>query len=330
MSPACFPPTVLLLDALLPSTGSPRVEFPRLHGTINALRLPAAPPAALRCLRLAVPREHSHFRSRRRRVLRRRAWSWSPGVPRRDCFRGNDRISHVPGEPKVCLCPALRPRRDRRVRPLRHADAAPALTTTKAPALQLSRLNHTASALAVYASKAGLPRHHARLASGCWPDSSGRAFHPQGSYKGFQTHVMFVILLFQAFVAQGQAVGVLVRTALPRTVGLRKVDLQRSFHLQLLMFGKLLAVVQRQGLPQGRRRGRISLGSDLAIFPTSPMKCGFKSQSMPSYQGMRIAPTGWPTNRNSNSERQSISTASLCVLRKSKVSLGVRCFIKSV
>ena len=31
-------------------------------------------------------------------------------------------------------------------------DPAPALSTTKAPALGLSRLNHTASALAVYAS----------------------------------------------------------------------------------------------------------------------------------------------------------------------------------
>jgi hypothetical protein len=91
-----------------------------------------------------------------------------------------------------------------RVRPLRHAHAAPALTTTKAPALQLSRLNHTASALAVYASQDGSPHHHARLASGCRPGSTGRASHPQGSYKRFQTHVMFVILLFQAFMAQGQ------------------------------------------------------------------------------------------------------------------------------
>ena len=53
--------------------------------------------------------------------------------------------------------------------------AAPDLSTTKAPAFVLSRLNHTASALAVYASQAGLPRRHARLASGCWPDSPGRA-----------------------------------------------------------------------------------------------------------------------------------------------------------
>ncbi len=43
------------------------------------------------------------------------------------------------------------------------------------PRYILSRLNHTASALAVYASQAGSPRHHARLASGCWLNSPGRA-----------------------------------------------------------------------------------------------------------------------------------------------------------
>jgi len=36
-----------------------RGEFPCFDGTIKALRLPAAHPAALRCLRLAVPRLHS-------------------------------------------------------------------------------------------------------------------------------------------------------------------------------------------------------------------------------------------------------------------------------
>ena len=204
MSPACFPPTVLLLDAPLPSAGSSRVEFPGFDGTIRALRLPASRLAALRFLRLAIPREHSLFRSRRRRVLQHRAWGWSLGIPGRDGFHGDDRISHVPGEPQLCVCPALRPRRDRRVRPLRHADAAPALTTTKAPALQLSRLNHTASALTVYASQDGLPHHHARLASGCRPSSTGRAWLPAGFQQRFQTHVMFIILLFQAFVAQGQ------------------------------------------------------------------------------------------------------------------------------
>jgi hypothetical protein len=59
----------------------------------------------------------------------------------------------------VCLCPALRPRQDRRARPYSVVGAAPALSTAKAPATNiLSRLNHTALALAVYASYAVLPR----------------------------------------------------------------------------------------------------------------------------------------------------------------------------
>jgi hypothetical protein len=40
-----------------PSPGSSRAEFPGFLGTIKALRLPAAHPAALRFLRLAVPGE---------------------------------------------------------------------------------------------------------------------------------------------------------------------------------------------------------------------------------------------------------------------------------
>ena len=51
-----FPPTVPRSDASLPSTRSESVPCPRFSGTIKALRLPAAPPAALRFLRLAVPR----------------------------------------------------------------------------------------------------------------------------------------------------------------------------------------------------------------------------------------------------------------------------------
>ena len=75
--------------------------------------------------------------------------------------------------------------------------AAPAMSTAKAPAKQLSRLNHTASALAVYASQAGSPRHHARLASGCWPDSSGRAWLPAGFHRKVSQGILHSILLSQ-------------------------------------------------------------------------------------------------------------------------------------
>jgi hypothetical protein len=62
---------------------------------------------------------------------------------------------------------------------------------------RLSRLNHTASALAVYASQAGLPRHHARLASGCWPDSSGRACLPAGFQRKVSRCILHSFLLSQ-------------------------------------------------------------------------------------------------------------------------------------
>ena len=46
--------------------------------------------------------------------------------------------------------------------------------------MTISGLNRTARSLAVYASQPGSPRHHARLASGCWPSSAGRGWLPAG------------------------------------------------------------------------------------------------------------------------------------------------------
>ena len=47
----------------------------------------------------------------------------------------------------------------------------------------ISGLNDTASALAVYASPDGSPRHDARLASGCQPGSAGRGWIPAGFHR---------------------------------------------------------------------------------------------------------------------------------------------------
>ena len=76
--------------------------FPRFDGTIKALRLPAAHPAAFRFLHLAVPRDHAAFAPV---VAARqpRAWGWSPGIPVRAYFRGDNRISQVPGGPNSPL-----------------------------------------------------------------------------------------------------------------------------------------------------------------------------------------------------------------------------------
>ena len=103
------------------------------------------------------------------------------------CCRGNNRISQVPGEPQlsVCTC-SVDSGRTARTRPLRCSSMALGTTKAKAPTKGLSKLNSMAFELAVYASQDGLPRHHARLASGRWSGATGRAFHPQGSYERFQ------------------------------------------------------------------------------------------------------------------------------------------------
>jgi hypothetical protein len=72
---------------LFPSIGSagrrfaslPRVlrgEFPCFNGTIKALRLPAARPAALRCLRLAVPQRFTRSFCSPADECAAEAWSW--------------------------------------------------------------------------------------------------------------------------------------------------------------------------------------------------------------------------------------------------------------
>jgi hypothetical protein len=59
----------------------------------------------------------------------------------------------------------------------RQSDGVGSTTT-----ISVSGLNHTACALAVYASRWGLPSHHARLASGCGPALPGGTAYPLGPY----------------------------------------------------------------------------------------------------------------------------------------------------
>jgi len=44
--------------------------------------------------------------------VERRTWSWSPGTPAGNHFRGNNRASQVPGEPGCPSAHVLRPRSD--------------------------------------------------------------------------------------------------------------------------------------------------------------------------------------------------------------------------
>ena len=73
--------------------------------------------------------------------------------PLRLWSQGRKRVSHVPREPYCAFALFSDPGRTSAPRPYRRSGAAPAVQTTKAPATgSLSRLHHTALALAVYAS----------------------------------------------------------------------------------------------------------------------------------------------------------------------------------
>ncbi len=95
--------------------------------------------------------------------------SLGSAYPVTDAARGHDRISQVPGEPPLPLCPCSSTPVGLHA-PHPHGTAArpPPLTRTTAPTLKLSKLYHTALRLAVYASCSGSPHSHARLASRCW------------------------------------------------------------------------------------------------------------------------------------------------------------------
>ncbi len=159
-----------------------RGPFPGFCSTIRTLRLPADHPAALRRLRLAVPPSHPVVRSDRPEM----------GQPiGQECFgcgHPPDRALSVEstGSPKFLGSPhgsfavLSDPGRPASPRPLRDGCAALASDTTKAPALCVSRLYHTASELAVYASPDGSLHHSATRASGRWSSFPGQALLPAG------------------------------------------------------------------------------------------------------------------------------------------------------
>jgi len=186
--PSCFRPTPH--DSARPSLHRvPAGPVPLLPRYYDALRLPTVHPAALRFLRLAVPRGRLRFAPAGQAIFMARLRPClhveTVGPP---TFLGNP----------LCLCPALRPRQGRRTRPFGTSARPPLNPRRRPPRLDLSRLNHMASALAVYASQHGSPHHHARLASGCRPGSAGRASYPQSSYERFQSCILHLILLSQA------------------------------------------------------------------------------------------------------------------------------------
>ena len=154
------------------------------------LRLPAAPPAALRCLRLAVPRVGSLFAPRRGEPA-----CLGPGlghpVARPEFSRGDDRASQVPGHPPCTHAPLSDPGGISVPGHSRHFDAAFRYCDDVGfHAYQLSGLYHAACALPVYASQRRLPERHATLGSGWWPAFAGRGWLPAGMLRGFQSSLL--------------------------------------------------------------------------------------------------------------------------------------------
>jgi len=85
-----------------------RDQFPGFIGSMKVLRLPVAHLAALRFLRLAIPRMHSLCSLLGGRV-RRQGLELLTRYLRPGCCRGSNRISQVPGEPQLSVCTCSNP-----------------------------------------------------------------------------------------------------------------------------------------------------------------------------------------------------------------------------
>jgi hypothetical protein len=141
----------------LPSPGSTRSRSPG-STVLWIAPMSCVPHATLGCLRVAIPCVASVLSLPSAQIARPRARGSSSGPHSRTLSHGDDQ--DLPGSWRtlLSLCPVLRPRQDRRIRPLQCAGTAPAMSTTKAPTtIHLSGLNRTALGLAVYASSRASP-----------------------------------------------------------------------------------------------------------------------------------------------------------------------------
>ncbi len=159
MPSRCCLPTGELLDASLPI---PRVlagRVPRLPRYYQGTATSCRPSRRASFPSLGGTTGPRIVRSRRRCVWQRRAWGCSPGIPVRECFRGDDRISQVPGEPRFPFAHVLRPRpAPACLTTCGTLGVAPANRTTRASTVRtISGLNSMAFELAVYASQGRLP-----------------------------------------------------------------------------------------------------------------------------------------------------------------------------
>ena len=169
----------------LPSTGS-LGSVPPLPRYCKALRLPAAPPALLRFL--ASRYRHAPWTSLPQpQDATAAGLGLFTGIPKTGFLDGDDRTSQVPGGPRYERALLFDPGGTAALGHCRALVLSSAIWTASTPAtFRISGLNHTARALAVYASQGGLLHRHARLASGGWPTLPGGTGYPPGPIERFQ------------------------------------------------------------------------------------------------------------------------------------------------
>ena len=173
---------------------------------MRMLRLPTARPLALRfpsCQGYLL--DSSFFRSPRASGVPSAApGRWSTGLaaplPVLSLLEEACRFSQVPRVPFRAFALLLDPGRISTPSLLRRFDSAPAVRTTRAPALIIiSRLNHTAFA-PLHTLRAAITDDYAMFASGWWLAFTGWACLPTGSlYCVSESCFLSLYMLFLTF-----------------------------------------------------------------------------------------------------------------------------------
>jgi hypothetical protein len=180
--PPSFPSSVPYLGLPFPPRG-PVGTVPPLRRYYERLRLPGFHPASLRFPSLGGSQRRSVVRSRGGRARRPRAWA-STGCPTVHRWRSQD-LSGSWGS--LCALAALS---DPGPTSAPRAGGAPVLPAcrpmTPAPTSHsISRLDHAARALPVYASQPGSPPDHATLGSRLVASLCRAGFVLPGSIRRF-------------------------------------------------------------------------------------------------------------------------------------------------
>src|SRR5262249_28943447 len=195
-----------------------RGEFPRFGGTLQALRLPAAHPAALRCLRWAGPRASPRsFRSPADECTAG-AWSGSPGISGRHFAEETTGSPRFLGNPDCPFALVRRRRQDRG-----HQTIA---VPRRGPRYPNSKGSHERSFGARdHGFRARCPRCAVRVAHAPrrtrfqpWVRLSWAGFPPAGFRGEVSECQRHLILLSQACLAQSDRPKRAVSLALARTM----------------------------------------------------------------------------------------------------------------